>query len=133
MTWSRGSLLTAVLVAAALAAPARAQESGGLGRLFKRLNGRISLSAPWHLFAGLRAVDGVRLYMLGVTKKHRRGLAIFRLLLGTINAAADTAALDYVDAGWVLEDNANMNQICERLKGERLTRSRIYRRECGRV
>lgn len=36
MTWSRGSLLTAVLVAAALAAPARAQESGGLGRLFKR-------------------------------------------------------------------------------------------------
>ena len=104
-----------------------------LGRLFKRLNGRISLSAPWHLFAGLRAVDGVRLYMLGVTKKHRRGLAIFRLLLGTINAAADTAALDYVDAGWVLEDNVNMNQICERLKGERLTRSRIYRRECGRV
>ena len=104
-----------------------------LGRLFKRLNGRISLSAPWHLFAGLRAVDGVRLYMLGVTKKHRRGLAIFRLLLGTINAAADTAALDYVDAGWVLEDNVNMNQICERLKGERLTRSRIYRRECGRA
>ena len=104
-----------------------------LGPLFKRLNGRLTPAAPWQALAGLRAVDGVRLYMFGVTKKHRRGLATFRLLLGTINTFTDTTRLDYMDAGWVLENNVNMNQICERLKGERLTRSRIYRRECGRA
>ena len=104
-----------------------------LGQVLKRLNGRLTLAAPWQAIAGLRAVDGVRLYMFGVTRKHRRGLAIFRLLLGTINTFTDTTKLDYMDAGWVLEDNVNMNQICERLKGERLSRSRIYRRECVRA
>lgn len=101
-----------------------------LGRMLKRLNGRLSLAAPWHVFRGLREIGGMRLYMFGIIKKYRRSIATFRLLYEAILLAAGTGGVKYVDAGWILEDNTNMNLICERLEGERLTRSRIYRREC---
>ena len=102
-----------------------------LSDMMKRLSGRLTLAAPWHALMGLRAVNGVRIYMFGVLPKYRRSIATFQLLYGAIKIAA--SGTEYVDGGWILESNTNMNRICERLEGERLTRSRIYRRECRRA
>lgn len=104
-----------------------------LGQILKRLNGRLSLAALWHFMRGLRSIRRVRMFMFGIAPECRRGIATFQLLYGAVKLFADTAQLDYMDAGWILEENANINHICERLQGERLTRARVYRRTCSRA
>jgi hypothetical protein len=101
-----------------------------LSRALKRLNGRFSLSAPWQVIKGLGEVEGTRMFMFGLDNKYRRGIATFQLLYGAINICADIGGIKYMDAGWTLEDNVNINRICERLQGKKITRSRMYRRMC---
>jgi hypothetical protein len=102
-----------------------------LGVMLKGLNGSLSPAALWRCLSGLRRIGGGRIFMLGLTPKYRRSIAVFQLLRRAVSLFTDMAAPDYyIDAGWILEDNDNMNRICERARGELLTRSRLYRRMC---
>ena len=97
--------------------------------VLSRLKGRLDIAAPWHFFQGLRSITGTRMYMFGLIEEHRSQRTFFPFLSNAITHYKSFPRLEYMDAGWVLEDNAIMNQICTKLGGKVVTRSRIYRRE----
>jgi hypothetical protein len=43
--------------------------------------------------------------------------------------AHERKRMEYLDGGWTIEDNEDVNDLCEQMGGKLITRHRIYRRE----
>ncbi|MBD5553252.1 MAG: hypothetical protein HDQ44_02835 [Desulfovibrio sp.] len=103
-----------------------------LSPLLRRLNGALSLTAPWHFWRSRREIKaGARIMLFGILPEYRlQGLPL--LLLDYILAkAARRPALQWVEGSWILEDNLAMNELMEDFSGRLLKRYRIYRKEIG--
>jgi GNAT superfamily N-acetyltransferase len=103
-----------------------------LSGLLRRTRGRIGPAVPWHLWRGLQDRRGGRLFLLGVLKEYRSGAVPLLLMREILSMAHERRRLEYLDGGWTIEDNDDVNDLCEQMGGKLITRHRIYRREIVR-
>lgn len=100
--------------------------------LLKRLNGRLGLSSPWHLWHSRKEVRrGLRIMLFGIMPQYRlQGLPLL-LLDYMLEKARARPELQWVEGSWILEGNSAMNDLLEDFSGQILKRYRIYRKELG--
>ncbi len=81
--------------------------------------------AVWNLLTKKKAIDTVRILVLGVAKEHRnRGIdAMF--YRKTIEAA-EAKGYKYGEASWILDDNDMMNRAIEMMNGRKYKTYRVY-------
>jgi hypothetical protein len=99
------------------------------GGVLRRLCGRVGPAAPWHLWRGLQDRRGMRIFLFGVLKAYRSGAVPLLLMREILTVAHERKGLVCLDGGWTIEDNEDVNDLCERMGGRLITRHRIYRRE----
>lgn len=97
--------------------------------LLKRLNGRIGLTAPWHLWRSRAEIrGGYRLLLFGIREEYRlMGLPLL-LLNFMFEQARKRPDFQWVEGSWSLEDNEMINDLIEDFGGVITKRYRIYRR-----
>ncbi len=100
-----------------------------LDGLLRRACGTIGPSLPWHLWRGLHDRRGMRIILLGVLKEYRSGAVPLLLMREILTMAHERKRMEYLDGGWTIEDNEDVNDLCEQMGGKLITRHRIYRRE----
>lgn len=100
--------------------------------LLQRLQGRISLAAPWHFWRSRKQVrQGLRIMLFGILPEYRlHGLPTL-LLDYMLKQARKKPDLKWVEGSWILEDNLPMNEIMDDFSAILAKRYRIYRRELG--
>ncbi len=101
-----------------------------LNPLLKRLNGKIGLSAPWHLWRSQKDLKShYRLLLFGIKKEYRlMGLPLL-VLDFMLNKLKTNPNILTVEGSWSLEDNVAINDLIEDFGGVLTKRYRIYRRE----
>ena len=100
-----------------------------LDGLLRRACGTIGPALPWHLWRGLHDRRGMRIILLGVLKEYRNGAVPLLLMREILTMAHERKRMEYLDGGWTIEDNEDVNELCEQMGGKLITRHRIYRRE----
>jgi hypothetical protein len=100
-----------------------------LGGLLRRACGGIGPALPWHLWRGLQDRRGLRIILFGVLKEYRSGAVPLLLMREILAMAHERKRMEYLDGGWTIEDNEDVNDLCEQMGGKLITRHRIYRRE----
>jgi hypothetical protein len=101
--------------------------------MLRRLRGRIRPALPWHAWRGLRERRGMRIILLGVLKEYRSGAVPLLLMREILQMAHERKGMQYLDGGWTIEDNEDVNDLCEQMGAERITVHRIYRRETAPI
>lgn len=98
--------------------------------LLRRLNGKLGLMAPWHLWRSRSEMRGAyRLILFGIRKEFRLfGLPLL-LLDYMLDQARKNIDFTQIEGSWVLEDNVAINDLIEDFSGRITKRYRIYRRE----
>ncbi len=98
--------------------------------LLKKLNGKIGLSAPWHLWRSQKDLQAhYRLLLLGIRKEYRlMGLPLLVLDFMLDKLKTNPNILS-IEGSWSLEDNFVINDLIEDFGGVLTKRYRIYRRE----
>ncbi len=98
--------------------------------LLKRLNGRLGLSTPWHLWRAYKNIRGTyRMVLFGVREKYRlMGLPLL-LLNYMLEQSKEYTYFNSVEGSWTLEDNVAVNDMMEDFGGKITKRYRIYRKE----
>ncbi|MBS1904280.1 MAG: hypothetical protein JSS75_11295 [Bacteroidetes bacterium] len=81
--------------------------------------------ALWNLLTKKKAIDTVRILVLGVTKEFR-GRGIDGMLYRETIERAEKKGYKYGEASWILDDNDMMNRACEMMNGKRYKTYRIY-------
>jgi GNAT superfamily N-acetyltransferase len=82
-------------------------------------------TAITNLMTQKKAIDTVRIILLGVTKQYH-GRGIDALLYRETLERAQKNGIRYGEASWVLEDNMAMNKAAEAMSGEAYKRYRVY-------
>ncbi len=102
--------------------------------LLKKLDGKIGISAPWHLWRLQKELRShYRLLLFGIREEYRlMGLPLLLLdfMLNKLQANPD---LTSVEGSWSLEDNVVINDLIEDFGGVLYKRYRIYRRELENI
>ncbi len=98
--------------------------------LLKRLNGKIGITAPWHLWRARKEIRGTyRMVLFGVREKFRlMGLPLL-LFNYMLERAEKMEHFKSVEGSWLLEDNVPVNTMLEDFGGNLNKRYRIYRKE----
>ncbi len=98
--------------------------------LLKKLDGKIGLSAPWHLWRSQKDLRAhYRLLLLGIRKEYRlMGLPLL-VLDFMLNKLKTNPNILSIEGSWSLEDNVVINDLIEDFGGILTKRYRIYRRE----
>lgn len=98
--------------------------------LLKRLDGSLSITAPWHLWRSRAEVrQGYRLLLFGIRQEYRlMGLPLL-LLNYMFDQARAHPELQWVEGSWSLEDNVTINDLIEDFCGQITKRYRIYRKD----
>jgi ribosomal protein S18 acetylase RimI-like enzyme len=91
--------------------------SGTRGRLGLRLIGR--------LLFGRRGTDRARLLLLGVLPQFRR-MGLYPLLIAELAQRAIDAGIRHAEFSWVLEDNADINQVAVRIGAVKAKTYRLF-------
>lgn len=81
--------------------------------------------ALWNLFTKKKAIDTVRILVLGVTPEHR-GRGIDGMLYRETIARAERKGYRFGEASWILEDNDMMNRAVTMMNAKRYKTYRIY-------
>ncbi|MDP4198265.1 MAG: GNAT family N-acetyltransferase [Bacteroidota bacterium] len=83
--------------------------------------------ALWNLFTKKKAIDTVRIIVLGVLKEYRnRG--VDALLYSATMEAAKRKGYKYGEASWVQESNTQMNRAAQMMNGEKYKTYRVYKK-----
>ncbi len=82
----------------------------------------------WNLFTKKKAIDTVRIVILGL-KKEFRGRGIDGMMYRETIDRAERAGYKYGEASWILEDNDAMNRACEMMNGKKYKTYRIYEKQ----
>ncbi len=98
--------------------------------VLKKLDGKIGLSAPWHLWRTQKDMKRhYRIMLFGIREQYRlMGLPLL-LLNFMFEQSKKNPLLESVEGSWSLEDNAVINDLLEDFGGTLTKRYRIYRRE----
>ncbi len=101
-----------------------------LNPLLRRLNGRISIAAPWHWWCSRKHLRSTyRLVLFGIKEKYRlMGLPLL-LLDYMLELGKKHPYFTSVEGSWSLEDNVAVNDMMEDFGGIMTKRYRIYRKE----
>jgi GNAT superfamily N-acetyltransferase len=81
--------------------------------------------ALWNLLTKKKAIDTIRILVLGVAKEYR-GQGIDAMFYRKTIEAAEQKGYTFGEASWILEDNDPMNRACEMMNGKRYKTYRIY-------
>jgi GNAT superfamily N-acetyltransferase len=81
--------------------------------------------ALWNLFTKKKAIDTVRIIVLGVLKEYR-GRGIDAVLYRKTMEVAKRKGYEYGEASWILEDNEQMNRAAMMMNGKRYKTYRMY-------
>jgi len=79
----------------------------------------------WNLMSKKKAIDTVRILVLGVLKEYR-GRGIDAMLYWETMERAKRKGYNFGEASWVLEDNESMNRAALMMQGEKYKTYRIY-------
>lgn len=82
----------------------------------------------WNLFTKKKAIDTVRIVILGL-KKEFRGRGIDGMMYRETIDRAERGGYKYGEASWILEDNDAMNRACEMMNGKKYKTYRIYEKQ----
>ncbi len=86
--------------------------------------------ALWNLFTKKKAIDTVRIIVLGVLKEYRnRG--VDALLFSETMEAAKRKGYKFGEASWVQESNAPMNRAAQMMNGVKYKTYRVYKKMLG--
>jgi hypothetical protein len=96
--------------------------------LLKRLNGRIGVRGLYHYLFHRNDIKGLRAILFGIKKPYQRlglPLVAFNHL---VHLVRDQSKYEYVEFGWTLEDNDNVNSFLIHGGAKIRNRYRIFRR-----
>jgi GNAT superfamily N-acetyltransferase len=82
----------------------------------------------WNLLTKKKAIDTVRIVILGL-KKEYRGKGIDGMMYRETIDRAEKKGYKYGEASWILEDNDAMNRACAMMNAERYKTYRIYEKQ----
>ncbi len=101
--------------------------------LLKRLNGRLGISAPWHLWRTKKEIQGTyRMVLFGIREEYRMlGLPLL-LFNYMVEQGKKMPHFTSVEGSWTLEDNGMINDLMEDFGGVMTKRYRIYRKELSK-
>jgi GNAT superfamily N-acetyltransferase len=95
-----------------------------VNHILKNMNGRLFPIGLFKLFFGIKKLTRYRVWAMGIQKPYQqRGVSI--LLIRRLNEILAPRGV-YVEANWVLEDNALMNNALRRMKFDMIKKYRIY-------
>lgn len=95
----------------------------------KPLNGRLFPLGIFKLLWHTRKIDGLRLLILGIKRKHRvRGVDAL-LYLTMVRAGLSMRRFRWCECSWVLEDNHRMISFMKRIRAQLTKVYRVYERE----
>ena len=98
-------------------------------RVFKKIpSGKLFPFGIFKLLTGKKYIDRIRVMALGVEEKYRKAGLDTLLYVKALDDAREIKGLKEVEFSWVLEDNANMNSIIDRMNSDRYKVYRIYER-----
>ncbi|HYM21204.1 MAG TPA: GNAT family N-acetyltransferase [Candidatus Kapabacteria bacterium] len=81
-----------------------------------------------NLFTKKKAIDTLRILILGI-KKEYRGRGIDGMLYRETIERAERKGYKFGEASWILDDNDAMNRACEMMNGERYKTYRVYEKQ----
>jgi len=96
--------------------------------ILKELGGKIFPLGFLKLLFGKGKIDRIRVLVMGVVEKYRRG-GIEAVMLEEIYRAGPLNGFAKGELSWILEDNWMMNKIISRLTGEPYKTYRVYGKE----
>ncbi|HET9135529.1 MAG TPA: GNAT family N-acetyltransferase [Candidatus Kapabacteria bacterium] len=82
----------------------------------------------WNLLTKKKAIDTVRIVILGL-KKEYRGKGIDGMMYRETIDRAEKKGYKYGEASWILEDNNPMNRACEMMNAKKYKTYRIYEKQ----
>lgn len=97
--------------------------------LLKDLNGKLGIKGLYSFLFRQSKIPGARVTLFGMRPKYRRlgvPLVLFNYLMKIGDARQQYS---YIEAGWTLEDNDDINNLLTEFGAFRNRRYRIYRRE----
>ncbi|MBN2139782.1 MAG: hypothetical protein JW718_02135 [Desulfovibrionaceae bacterium] len=97
--------------------------------LLRRLDGVLGPSALVKKWLFWKEIKGVRVLLFGVRKKYRAMGLPLAGVLRFMDLAHRFTRYDYLEAGWTLEDNDEVNTLIEDFGGRLHKRYRVYRRD----
>jgi GNAT superfamily N-acetyltransferase len=92
-----------------------------------RMHGRLLPLGWWHYLRRRRYIDRMRVGFLGVEPAYQHTGLGAALYVEHFDTAARTGLVKG-EAGWILEDNRNMNRALEAMGGKIVRRFRVYER-----
>jgi len=97
--------------------------------ILRGLNGRLFPFGIFKLLFGIKKINRYRIWALGILKEYQqKGISV--LLFHRLNEAL-AHKKPYVEANWVLEDNAIMNNAMKHLQFDLVKKYRIYEKKIG--
>jgi len=97
--------------------------------ILKKLNGRLFPFGIFKLLRGLKKINRYRIWALGLLPPYqKKGISV--LMFRRLNEILGDKDV-YVEANWVLEDNALMNNALIQLKFDLVKKYRIYEKQIG--
>jgi len=101
-----------------------------LNQVLPGTNGRLLPLGLYRFLTRGRRIDQIRLALLGVLPE-ARGKGVYPVLLGEMFRRAVSLGFRRGEASWVLEDNGEVNRVCEQFGGKRYKTYRIYQKACA--
>ncbi|HEX9973065.1 MAG TPA: GNAT family N-acetyltransferase [bacterium] len=99
--------------------------------ILKDLNGRLFPFGIFKLLSGIKKLRRYRIWALGILPLYqKKGISV--LLFRRLNDILGDKGV-YVEANWVLEDNALMNNALVQLQFDLVKKYRIYEKQIGRI
>jgi GNAT superfamily N-acetyltransferase len=98
-----------------------------VNQALRRMNGRLLPLGWWRFVRRSRYIDRVRVGFLGVKPEYQHTGLGAALYVEHFDTAARTGLVKG-EAGWILEDNRNMNRALEAMGGRIVRRFRMYER-----
>lgn len=87
--------------------------------------GRLLPTGIFKLLFGLKKINGIRIFMLGVIEGYRK-MGIEAVLYANIIKSYKARGFEYAEAGWTLEHNHAVNNAIIAIKGDPYKLHRIY-------
>lgn len=98
-----------------------------VNHLLKKSHGRLGPITLLRLLSGIKSLNRYRIWAMGIVPEYqKKGISI--LLFKRLNEVLAPRQV-YVEANWVLEDNALMNNALRQLQFDLVKRYRVYEKE----
>lgn len=96
--------------------------------LLKKFNGKLNLTSIFKALWYKRKMTGSRFLLLGIKPGYRQ-LGVPLVAVDKVMRKGYRDGYKYMEVSWTLEDNRMVNELLNKLGGNRYKRYRIYRRE----